>query len=261
MAEEREAEEERLAEEARQITAREYQRLEAITEFFERLRERLGNVRLQQKQAIQRRHNEDLAKVEQKEGALMSGEQLLDNEQEMASDRAKLATKTQEPIKYARKKHASQLVETVGRHRQDQDVYLMTSNEAMEADTSVDQTAVLEQLLHAQDLERSTLRKQQTREIQKLQKRAGVLLEEFDRKCEVARKERLNAQVQEAEDVSRMATATKKRIDADWKWFEAIFLDRATMLGEDERRMILTGTDAPKSIYVSIFGRDAVMTK
>lgn len=255
VAEEREAEDERLAEEARQITAREYQRLEAITEFFERLRERLESVRLQQKQAIQRRHDEDLAKVEQREAALISRARLLDKEQEMASERKKLTMETQEPIKSARKKHASQLVETVGRHRQDQDVYLMTLNKAMEADASIDQTAVLEQLLHAQDLERSTLRKQQTREIQKLQKRASVLLEDFDWKCEAARKERLSAQVLEAEDVSRMETATKNRIDADWKWFEAIFLDRATMLGEDERRMVLTGTDAPKSTYPSISGR------
>lgn len=261
MAKEREAEDERLAEEARQITAREYKRLEAITDFFERLRERLENVRLQQKQAIQRRHDEDLAKVEQKEGALISGERLLDKEQEMASERVKLVMKTQELIKSARKKHASQLVETVGRHRQDQDVYLMTSNEAMEADASIDQTAVLEQLLQAQDLERSTLRKQQTREIQKLQKRADMLLKDFDRKSEAAREERFNAQVQEAEDVSSMARATKKQIDADWKWFDAIFLDRETMLGEDEHRMVLSGTDPPKSTYVSIFNRDLLMTK
>ena len=251
VAEEREAQDERLAEESRQIAAREYERLEGITEFFDYLRERLEKTRLQQEETIQKRHREESSNVKEKEAAQASGEQVLeDKEQEVASERARLAIQTQEPVKCARKKHASQLVSTVGRHRQDQDTYLLISNEAMEAD---DQTAILEQLFQAQDLERVTLRSQQIREIQKLQKRGELILQDFDQKAQAAREARLLAQVREAEEVARLATATKKRIDADWKWFEAIFLDRALMLGEDERRMILSGADAPKAPYVSIF--------
>ncbi|KAL8792853.1 MAG: hypothetical protein Q9195_004583 [Heterodermia aff. obscurata] len=248
VAEEREAEDERLAEESRQIAAREYERLEGITEFFEYLRQRLEKTRLQQEETIQKRHSEESAKVEEREAAQVSGKQVLDKkEQEVTSERARLAIQTQEPIKCARKKHASQLVSTVGRHRQDQDAYLLMSNEAMEVDINIDQTAILEQLLQAQDLERVTLRSQQTREIQKLQKRGELVLQDFDQRAKAAREERVLAQVREGEEVARMATATKKRIEADWKWFEAIFLDRAMMLGEDERRMILSGADAPRA--------------
>ena len=253
VAEEREAEDERLAEESRQIAAREHERLDGINEFFDYLREMMENTRLQQEQTIQKRHSEESSEVEKKEAAQVSDEQILHKEQEVASKRARLAIQTQEVIKCARKKHASQLVSTVGRHRQDQDAYLVMSNEAIEGDVNVDQTAILEQLLQAQDLERVTLRSQQTREIQKLQKRGELILQDFDRKAKAAREERLRARVREAEEVARMATATKKRIEADWKWVEAIFLDRAIMLGEDERRMILSGADAPKAPYVSIF--------
>ena len=254
MAEEREAENERLAEEARQLRLREYEQLEDITEFFEYLRQCLEEIRQQQKQAMQKRQRSETAKVEERERELVCGEQILDREQEVASERASLATRIQEPIKSARKKHARQLVETVGRHRKDQDAYLMMSNEAMEADVSVDQTAVLERLLQAQDLERSTLRSQQTREIQKLKKRAEIVLQDFDQKTEAKRSERLEAQVREAEEVTRMAALLTKQIDTDWKWFDAIFLARAMMLGEDERRMILSGADAPRSPYDAIFG-------
>ena len=253
VAEEREAEDERLAEESRQIAAREYERLEGIAEFFEYLRQRLEETRLQQEETIQKRHSEESSKLEEIEAAQVSSEQLSDKEQEVALERAKLAIQTQEPVKCARKKHAGQLVSTVGRHRQDQDAYLLMSNESMEADANIDQTAILEQLLQAQDLERVILRSQQTREIQKLQKRGELILQDFDQKAKAAKEERLLAQVREAEEVSRMAIATKKRIEADWKWFEAIFLDRAMMLGEDERRMILSGADASKAPYVSIF--------
>lgn len=254
VADEREAEEQRLAEEARQITAWEYERLSGITEFYEYLRERLEEVRLQQKQAIKKRHDEDFSKVEEKETTLVSGEQILDREQEVSSRRGRLVIQTEEPVKSARKKHASQLIEAVGRHRRHQDAYYLTmSNEAIEADVTIDQTAVLEQLLQAQDVERSTLRSQQTREIQKLQKRAELILQDFDQKTEAAREQRLLARVREAEEVTWIAAAVKKQIDADWKWFEAIFLDRAMMLGEDERRMILSGSDAPKQPYNSTF--------
>ena len=153
--------------------------------------------------------------------------------------------RTQDTIKAARKKHANQLLETIGRHRKDQDTYIIKSSEAKERHLDVDQTAVLDQLLQAQNLERSTLRWQQKREVQKLQKRAELMLQDFDDKIEIARKERLQVQVQEADEVTRMRAALKKQADADWKWFEAIFRDRAVMLGEDEQRMVLSGAGAP----------------
>ena len=242
------------AEDARRTTAQEHERMAGITEFFECLRKVLEEVRLRQKQAIQKRHEREVSEVEDRERALVSGEQVLDQEQSIAPERARLVMQTQNIIKAARKKHANQLLETIGRHRKDQDAYLIRSNEAMECHLHVDQTAVLDQLLQAQNLERSTLRWQQKREVQKLQKRAELTLQDFDDKTEIARKERLQVQVQEADEVTRTKAVLKKQADADWKWFEAIFRDRTVMLGEDEQRMILSGAGAPMLPSTSVFG-------
>ena len=239
---------------ARRATAQEHERMAGITEFFEYLRNVLEDVRLQQKQAMRKRHQWELSEVEERERVLVSGEQILDQEQSVAADRAGLVMQTRDIIKAARKKHANQLLETIARHRKDQDAYLIKSDEARELQLDVNQTAVLDQLLQAQNLERSTLRWQQKREVQKLQKRAELMLQDFDIKTEIARKERLQMQVQEAEDVTRTMVALKKQADADWRWFEAIFRDRSVMLGEDEQRMILSGAGAPVLPSISVFG-------
>lgn len=244
-----EADEELLAEEAQQITAREYERLEGVTEFFEHLRATLEQVRSQQRQAIEERHNTDLEKAERKEAELICGEKILDRDQRVSSERADLVKKNQDALKALRKSHALHLMETVRRHRNDQDTFIARCNTEMETNIHFDQAGALEMLLQAQENERITLRSQQNREIQKWQKRGPRLVEAFDAKIEAERLQMVKAQVKEAEEVTRLSTGVRRQIDADWKWFNAIFLDRAMMLGDDERRMILSGTHAPKPPY------------
>ena len=244
----REIQANRVAEEARRFAVTEYERLDGITEFFERLRDTLENVRSHQKQAIEQRHSDELQNVEEKEAALVCGEKTLERDQKVATQRAELVEKNQDRLKDLRKSHARQLMETVRRHRNDQDTFLARSNQASVPvyNGHLDQAGVLELLLTAQDVERTTLRCQQIREIRKWEKRGHRLLEAFDSQTEAERLEIVEAQVQEAEEVTQMATVVKRQISADWKWFNAIFLDRAMMLGEDERRMILSGAHAPR---------------
>ena len=249
VSEEREAERELLTVEARQTTGREYERLEGITEFFEHLRDRLEKVRLQQKRAIEQRQRMELQKVEEKEAALVCGGKILDRDQKVATKRAELVKNNEDVLRDLRKTHARQLMETVGRHRKDQDAYIAKPSREMETNENVDQAGVLEMLLQAQEVERTTLRSQQTREIQKWEKRGPRLLEAFDAQTEAERLKIVEAQVEEAEELTSLAAAAKQRISADWKWFDAIFLDRTMMLGGDERRMILSGSDAPKPPY------------
>ena len=241
----REAEEERLAEEAKRMTAREYERLAGITELFGHLRETLEKVRLQQKRAIEQRHKLELQKVEEKEAALICGEKILDRDQKVAKERSELVKKNQHILRDLRRSHALQLMDTVRRHRADQDAYIARSIRQMEASEDVDQAGILEMLLQAQDVERKMLRSQQTREMLKWEKRGPRLLEAFDAKAEGERQKVITAQVKEAEEVMQMLTGAKKQMDADWKWFNAIFLDRTMALGEDERRCILSGSHAP----------------
>lgn len=248
-----EDEERRLAEEARQTTAREYDRLGRITDFFEYLRETVEKIRLQQKQAIDQRHSTALQGVEEREAALVCGERILDWDQKAAMERAELVKKNEDILKDLRRSHALQLMDTVRRHRKEQDAYIAKSTRQSETNGNVDQATVLEMLLQAQEVERTMLRSQQTREIEKRGKRASRLLEAFNAKTQAGREEIVKAQTKEAEELTQMATAVKKQISADWKWFNAIFLGRAMMLGEDERRLILSGSDAPKPPYDTLF--------
>lgn len=244
-----EEEEKRLVEEAWRNTAREYDRLGSITEYFEHLREALENARLQQKQAIDQRHSTALQGVEVREAALICGERILDRDQTVAMERADIAKKNEDILKDLRRSHALQLMDTVRRHRKEQDAYIAKSTRQSETNGNFGQATVLELLLQAQEVERTMLRSQQTREIVKRGKRASRLLEAFDAKTNAGRVEMVNAQIKEAEELTEMATAFKKQTSADWKWFNAFFLDRVMMLGEDERRFILSGSDARKPAY------------
>lgn len=244
-----EVEQKRLAEEAWRITAREYDRMRSITEYFEQLRETLENVRLQQKQAIDQRHSTALQGVEIREAALICGERILDRDQKVAMERADIAKKNEDILKDLRRSHALQLMDTVRRHRKEQDAYIAKSTRQSETNGNVGHAAVLELLLQAQEVERTMLRSQHTREIAKRGKRASRLLEAFDAKTDAGRAEIVKALIKEAEELTEMATAVKKQTSADWKWFNAIFLDRAMTLGEDERRFILSGSEVPKPAY------------
>lgn len=241
--------EKRLPEDASQITEKEYDRLERIIGFFEHLRATLENVRQQQKHAIEQRHSTALQGVEEREAALICGETILDLDQKAATERADIAKKNKDILRDLRRAHALQLMDTVRRHRKEQDAYIAKTTRGSETSDNVDQAAVLEVLLQAQEVERTMMRSQQTREIEKRGKRASRLLEAFDAKTRAGRVEMVKAQIKEAEELTAMATAVNKQICADWKWFNAIFLDRAMMLGEDERRLILSGPDAPNPPY------------
>lgn len=244
--EEREAEEQRLAEDARRRTASEYERLGNITEYFEYLRKTLESIRDQQKQAIEQRHRLELQTLEEREAALVGGEQILDRDQQVATERAEILKRHQSRKKAMRKAHGHQLLETFGTHRRDQDACIYRITEEMKTNDDLDQAAVLDTLLKAQEVERKTLRSQQTRESTKLEKRGTQRLESFDTKTEAERLQIVEAQVREATDITLMADTVKDQSHADWQWFNTIFLDRAMMLGEDERKMILSGAHAPE---------------
>ena len=236
VAQERETDEERLAEEARQITAREYERLATITEFFEYLRETLERVRLQQMQAIRRRHDTEMEPVHERETALVSDERILDRE------RAELITNSETTLQDLRKKHTDELTETVARHRNHQETYLQQSHQPTKAPNehgTQSSSSIIPLLLQAQEAELSTLRAQHSRAMQRHEKRASHRLDEYDRRTATER-----AKTQD--EISRLRIAATKKMAADWKWFDAVFLDRALMLGEDERRMVLAGGEAPR---------------
>ena len=234
-------EDERSAERARIITAKESSRLEPITEFFEYLRGVLEEVRRQQRSKIKQRHECAQQEFDNRRSAILSGEMFAPQRQQAQRDRAVLAARNDAKIKAVHEAHSAALVETISRHRRDQDS-LLAAPSTSPIITAADSATPLDQLMKAQDEERTTLQSMQTREVKKWKKRHELLLHHLERQLadteageELAATRGLEIELQQAEKVRK----------ADWKWFDIVFLDRALMLGEDERRMILSGDEAP----------------
>ncbi len=239
LAAERKAEEARLAEESRQVSAKEYERLDCIQRFFEILRSEMDRVRREQSEAIDRRHKAEIEEIAQPKTPTTSDGLAL-GEAHVACERTKIVASTESKVRELQRKHAKELVDTIARHRKDEDDYLLKPVPQEVQDADAKKAAVHEMLLSAQQLERTTLKSQHIHEIQKWQKRGAMALQDFDKRTDKQRQ-----QIEEANSVARFALMTKRQVYSDWKWFDAIFLDRVLMIGEDERRMIMSGADAP----------------
>lgn len=237
---EREAEEARHESEARELTIREFERLQNINDHFEYLRGVLDRIRLQQRQAIERRHDREWDEIDKMKDKLESPDAAAERDRCVASEREKIAMTTESTIRTLQRKFATEMMETITRHRKDQDNLLAMTINNMDQDADVIKADILQELMPAQELERSTLKSQQAREIAKWKARGERSLSAFDSKMAS-----LRMRLEEAEKINARSKETKKRVFADSKWFEAVFSERSIMLGDDERRLILSGGDAP----------------
>lgn len=239
--EEREAEEARIEAEARELTKRELERLRNIMDHFEYLRGVLDRIRLQQRQAIERRHDREWAEIEIMKDKLDSPDAAAERERYVASEQEKIVTVTEGTIKALQRRFATEMMETLTRHRKGQDDVMAMTIDNSDQDPDIVRADILQELMPAQEKERSTLKSQQAREIAKWRVRGEQSLKAFDSKM-VSLKLRL----EEEEVINNRAKEMKKSVFADTKWFETLFLERAMMLGEDERKLVLSGTDAPE---------------
>ena len=239
--EEREAEEARLEAEAREMTKREFERLQNINDHFEYLRGVLDRIRLQQRQAIERRHHREWAEIDMMKDKLDAPEAAAEREHLIISEREKTVMMNEGHVKTLQRKFATEMMETITRHRKHQDDIMSMTIDNPDQDSEIVRANFLQELMPAQELERSTLKSQQARELAKWKARGEQSLKACDSKL-VTLKLRLEA----AERINVRAKEMKKRVFADIKWFEAIYLERTMMLGEDERKLNLSGTDAPE---------------
>ncbi len=239
---EREAEEARLEAEARELTQREFDRLQNIHDHFEYLRGVLDRIRLQQRQAIERRHDREWAEIDLLKDQLDSPDAAAERDRFVAAERDKIVTSTQSTIMTLQRRFAAEVMETIIRHRKDQDDVMamdMTTDNPTQQDPDVLKADILHELMPAQELERATLKAQQGREIDKWRGRQEQALKAFDAKM-VALKLRL----EEAERINGRAREMGRCVCADAKWFEVVFRERRGMLEEDERRLVSSGSEA-----------------
>lgn len=244
-AEERENEEARQAEELEELTRMEYTRVEGINNYFELLRATLERVVRQQKQAIMTRHESEIPKLEKEEADLTNVNVSKERTRQITLERACIVADNEEKIVELRRQHRTDLMHTIKRHRDDQDAVFLQPIRGPETHRGFITEGVLETLLEAQETERKTIQTQQEREIAKWRGRGLRALEEFDA---IMREEQARfAKVHSArmEGIRDALTTARMGAEADWKWFDLLVQAREVMIDEDERRMVMSGSDAP----------------
>jgi len=237
---ERALEEEREREEQRVLERQEHVRMENIAHYYGYLREVMERVRLMQWSAVEKRHDREWDEIDKMRDDLESAEKAAEMERYINEEREKVLTKTESMIKALQRRHATSMMETITRHRRDQDNLLAMSVEGTDEDAELINAEKLQALMPAQDLERNTLKSQQAREIQKHRLRGEESLKAFDVKTKV-----LQMRLEEAETISGREKTMRTTVFADSRWFSLIFDKRSSMLMDDQKRMERSGADAP----------------
>ena len=244
-AEERKNEAARQAEELEKFTRMEYNRVEGIHNYFERLRATLGGVIQQQKQGITARHESEIPKLEKMETDLTDVNVYKERSRQITLERASIVASNDEKIVELRRQNRACLMQTLKRHRDDQDAVFLQPIRGPETRRGFITGGALDALLEAQDAERKTMQSQQERELAKWRGRGARALEEFDA---IMREEQARfAKVHAArmEGIRRALTKARTGAAADWKWFDLLVQAREVRVDEDERRMLMSGFNAP----------------
>ncbi len=231
-----------MADEAREIEQLEVKRLSNIADYFEYLRGVLECVRLQQRHALEKRHDQEWAEIDRIRDEIESASMTAARERIVNAEKATIVAEMEANIRELQRSHAHAMMETITRHRKAQDELLAASMSAQDAETEIIHAARLENLMSTQEAERSTLNSQQKCEMQNRRGRYETQLGEFDAKSKI-----LQLRLKDLEDISRREKELKSKITADSKWFELLFDERITMLSEDQNRMMNSGADAPSN--------------
>jgi len=238
--EEREAQEAHFQQEAREIARRETERTQQIAEYFQYLRGVMERVRLHQTWAIDKRHYREWAEIDNMKNQLESPEIIAEREAYVKSERDKIHNSTETTIKSLQRQHAAVMLETMNRHRRDQDDLFARPIDSEDQDAEILKMETLQELIPVQDLERTALKVQQAREVEKWRNRGDASLRAFDSKM-IGLKMRL----EDAERIKKREMEIRDLVFADGKWTETIFEDRLAMLAEDEQKMVRNGGEAP----------------
>ncbi|MCJ1403228.1 hypothetical protein MMC11_006451 [Xylographa trunciseda] len=229
-------EEARLAKEMQRLERLEATRVEAITGHYAMLRAHLNTVHRAQRKAISARHTAEMGSTQHELEDIVS--------QEMAflDDQKKDKSAWQERIHELRLRNAREIIQTLARHRADQDEYLTKFAEPSKeiAFDDIVKADMIEELAIIQESEREALRTKHQRDIRKLEARAAdaQLVDLSVHK---------SALQQEKQAATQAIEQLKVRMYSDSKWLELVVRDRESLLGENEHQLISSGADAPIS--------------
>ena len=231
-----------MAQEAREIEQLEVERLSNIADYYEYLRGVLECVRLQQRHALKKRHDQEWAEIDRIRDEIGSPDMSMARESIVNTEKAKIIGEMEAKIREVQRSHAHAMMETITRHRRAQDELFAASMSAQDAETEIKYATRLEDLMPTQEAERSALTSQQKSEMQNVRGRYETQLTEYDAKSKI-----LQLRLQDLEEITRREKELKSKTTADSKWFELLFDERIAMLSEDQNRMMHSGADAPSN--------------
>lgn len=231
-----------MADEARAIEQLEVERLSNIADYYEYLRGVLECVRLQQRHALEKRHDQEWAEIDRIRDEIESPETTAARERTFNAEKAKIVGEMEAKIRELQRSHAHTMRETITRHRKAEDELLAASMSAEDIETETTYATRLDNLMPLHEAERSALNTTQKRQVQTWRERFETQLGDFDAKGKI-----LQLRLKDLEDISRREKDLKSKITADSKWFELLFDERIIMLSEDQNRMMNSGADAPSN--------------
>ena len=233
------------------LASHEAERRQRITAHFQNHRRLLESARFQQKRILEVAHERDDRAIHGQEAARDSI--IASRETEIISNaKIRTAKETDAKMNSLKRQHATALMETINRHRRDQDDLLASPLAAKEATSRLSvlssitgdaldltddllKATILENLLPAQEAERVTLKAQQARELSKWRIRGDKALQAADSQAQTLV---LQMRLEEAQWVEMCVKRLRRRMQAEWKWFEVVWEDRLTMLHEEEAKAL-----------------------
>lgn len=249
LAEERAMEERQAAEEAANLARREEDRVARVKRHFSSLRQVLETVKATQRAAIEARHQASQEMITQLEQHC--ARTVAYREREIRDEATFLLTEGTRMLDMLQRKHAHAMIETIARHRAHQDALRSVDlsdrvsrnpyHVAQQCDAL--KMTMLEALLPTQELERAELKAQQAREIKKWKGRTERTVRDYGAEGLCARVRRA-----EKEKIRGMVEEGRRRMGADWMWFDVMFEERQKMLEEEEGRALRSGGDVPDQV-------------
>lgn len=228
-----EAEQARLAHLMEEV---ENKRRDGITAFYQNLRNALRELHTSHRKALAKRFESDRHKIDRvnEVWAVDQKAQAVENEWEKANVQSKKNIFMDE----LRQKHTNENFQTVARHKVDEELVSARLNERLER--AIPKLDCMERLWKVQRNERATLRMHQAQELQKWQDRFATEIAAVETRLR-RQQEKTVMQFQAEVDEAELA----RRIFADRKWYEVLTEEQQGMLDADERRLLISGGDAP----------------
>ena len=247
------------------LASRETQRKRRVTAHFAHLCESLGAIRFLQRQTLEKSHKRDDLAIremeESRDAAIARRERDI-----FSATTERVHADNETTCRNLKQKHATAMMETIARHRRDQDELLSSPSAAAEASSRLSMVStststpvgaqlastemtdnllkatIIENLLPAQEAERTVLKSQQARELAKWRSRGETALQAASSEAKTSV---LRVRLEEAEKVDVCARRLRQRIQAEWKWFEVLWEDRACILRDQEASIFRSGGDVP----------------